>query len=165
MLAAGGVGESSAELLEARADTGQLFWRQLAPMSTQRCGAQAVSLGDGRALVIGGSRLGGRVVLNTAEVISTGDVDAEWASVAPMYTARVNFAASVVLRDGADFVVVAGGELGQAAATSTKIGQTAEVYDVAADVWSAMPSLAVQRFVSRCLHASAGSNTLFYVDK
>ena len=148
VLAAGGSGEASAEML--RADLSG--WDPLPPMGVERCGGAAVRLADGRLMVIGGSRLGGRRLLPSAEAIvpvstGSGTTAGVWAQLAPMQSARVNFGADVISGSGGrEQVVVAGGEL-SAGNSATAIAQSVEIYEVADNTWSALASpLSVQRF-------------------
>ena len=102
VLVAGGAGDGSAELYEtfgasaeqlaaAPVGAGGGAWRLLPPMSEERSGARACTLGDGRVLVIGGLAKGGRVILESVECFDP--VAEAWSSLAPMFTGRVNFAA------------------------------------------------------------------------
>jgi hypothetical protein len=105
LLVAGGAGDASAELFEtygtppeqlaaAPAGAGGGAWQMLPPMSAERSGARACTLGDGRVVVIGGLAKGGRVILESVEAF---DPTAHaWCSLAPLHTGRVNFAACVL---------------------------------------------------------------------
>jgi hypothetical protein len=174
VLVAGGGGEASVELLvcDGSGDGAAALpprWEQLPPMSCMRSGAQAVALPGGRAIVFGGSRLGGRVLLKSVEIYTPAPLpdpqpeegagkpcrrcrwaEGSWRPLAPMQTARVNFGATAVTRGGGrdggpGHVVVAGGELPPGSGGST-IAQSAEIYDVARNVWTSLPPLSVERF-------------------
>ena len=147
VLAAGGMGEASAELLPATVSGG---WQALPPMSAERCGARAVRLHGHRLAVFGGSQLSGRLLLNSAEAFDTRTNT--WTALAPMKTPRVNFACGEVAAaggNGAARVIVAGGEISAPSPGTggqTGITESVEVYEVVSDSWSKLPSLSAQRF-------------------
>ena len=97
-----------------------------------------MSLPDGRTLVIGGV-VAGQVV---ASVVPLAADSSEWSELAPMTQARC-YATAVVLPD--DKVLVAGGRTTREADLALK---SAELYDPATSVWTALPDMAHERSLS-----------------
>ncbi len=111
-------------------------WAAAATMKEARSVHAAVRLGDGRVLVVGGTKMGD-VPIASAELYDP-KADA-WSSAGAMATARANFAVAL-LANGK--VLVAGGNDNALPTSSTP---KAELYDPLANAWSAAPSMAATR--------------------
>ena len=115
---------------------GMNTWSELPTLPEQRDGAASVGLPDGRTMLIGGADGNGEALASVAVLAADGS---GWSDLPPLRVARGHPAAAV-LRDGK--VLVAGGESGPAADTALK---TAELWDPATQVWTALPPMAHKR--------------------
>ena len=156
LLVAGGAGDGSAELFEAYGASAEQLasappgahsggWQPLPPMAAEHSGARALTLGDGRVVVIGGLAKGGRVILDTVEAYDP--ATRSWSALAPLHTGRVNFAACAL--PGGSRLLVAGGEV-SGIDMSQRITQSVELYDSAQDSWAYLPELSVERYGCGC---------------
>lgn len=130
---------ADAEVFDPVADT----WTPVAPMRVPRIAPTATILQGGQALVTGGltevSPAGAGASLNSTEAFDP--ASGTWSARAPMAFARGKHSASL-LPDGR--VLVAGGSdcgsgscIGYGAASGCCAADTAEIYDPAADAWTA----------------------------
>ena len=143
-------GLSSTELYLA----GEQRWVALPDMLAERSGARAVLLAGGSILVIGGAGDSGTDILSSVEVYlpaaaaaaGTPSVYATgtWEARASLAEARVNFGAAAVA--GGSLAVAAGGEGGGLG----NILQSVELYEPAADRWTVLPPMPVQRYGLAC---------------
>ncbi|MFL5771136.1 MAG: hypothetical protein ACJ765_13770 [Chloroflexota bacterium] len=115
-------GSFEADLFDPRSGT----WTATTPPRQPRGQPSALTLRDGRVLVVGGTS--GGASGPQAELYDA--VRATWTATAPMQVARANPAMSL-LPDGR--VLVAGGFAGDIGNT---LGETAEIYDPMADIWT-----------------------------
>jgi N-acetylneuraminic acid mutarotase len=114
---------ASAELFDPASDT----WQILAPMHEARAYPVVVPLEDGRILVAGGAR--DKAPLASSEIYDPGS--GSW-SPGPSMTTRRSVFAGVRLADGR--VLVVGGGTTASAGPATR---SAEIFDPAADRWTA----------------------------
>lgn len=104
-------------------------WKSVEPMQMRRTAHTATDLGDGRVLVVGGSRTGDSSPIsptNTTELYTV--ASDSWSPGGDLKTARMEHTATR-LRDGKVLVVGGRGPLGGALGS-------AEIYDVATNTWT-----------------------------
>ena len=124
---------SSTEIYDPAADT----FTAAAPMNYCRHGHQAVTLSDGRIIVISGyDETSSQVVTNTVEIFDP--KTASWTVAAPLPSGRASFAATL-LQDGK--VLVSGGYW----ATDADRLQAVYLYDPNANSWTAMAPMLAPR--------------------
>lgn len=124
---------SSAEIY----DPDTALWSPTGGMLAARRDARAVTLSDGRVLVVGGSSTGRRLsdaytIVQSAEIFDP--ATSVWSQAGSLATARRDFNL-VALPDGGALVV--GGTRVDAAGGATQVVATAERFDPTARTWSA----------------------------
>jgi hypothetical protein len=112
-------------------------WSALPGLPAERDGAASVELPDGRTMLIGGGS--GRQTLASVLVLAADG--SGWSDLPPLVGGRV-YPAAALLPDGK--VLVAGGMSGAAPDTALK---TAELWDPATQMWTALPSMMHERFM------------------
>ena len=116
-------------------------WSAAPQMPTERvAGHTATSLADGRMLVAGGVKAGGT---GTAAVDLFDPATTTWTPVAPMNVVRSSHTATL-LADGR-VLVVGGSTVSSSASTGYVNNASAEIYDPAADTWTATPTMSAAR--------------------
>ena len=128
---------SASAAVDVTADT----WTAAPQMPTERvAGHTATLLANGKLLVAGGVKSAG---MGTAAVDLFDPVAATWTSVAPMNVMRSSHSATL-LADGR--VLVTGGSTVSSAAAKGYVNNTsAEIYDPAANTWTAAPPMSAAR--------------------
>jgi hypothetical protein len=118
----------SSELWDPRSGA----WTQTGRLAAARSGASAVTLEDGRVLIVGvpNSREGDPVPLASAEVYDP--ASGRWSSAGSLTAARVGFVL-VALRDGG---AIAAGGFGEPGASGHEYLSTVERFDPVANSWS-----------------------------
>jgi len=108
-------------------------WSQGHPLPTAREGAQAVTLPDGRILVLGGGSGCADNICTTGTVVNTVEaydlLTNVWTTLAPMLSPRYRFAA--VLYQGLIYAI--GGS------TGVTVTNTVETYNAATNAWTTLP--------------------------
>ena len=127
---------------------GAQSWAPLPDLAEKRCGAAAVALPDGRAMVVGGWLGGNERALASVEVLAADG--SGWSALAPMGTGR-NCHVAAVLPCGK--VLVAGGMTTLQPDSTLK---TAELWDPATGAWSELPPMAQERWCAACCVLPSG---------
>ncbi|MGI0016775.1 MAG: Kelch repeat-containing protein, partial [Nitrososphaera sp.] len=151
------------EVYDPNTDT----WSTLSPMPTPRAGLGVVAVGD-KIFAIGG-RDG--TVPNSGTPLSTVeayDIATDtWSSLTPMPTARGDVSATAA---HGNKIYVAGGWSPASCGPFPDVCSTLEVYDVASDSWSTLPSMPTARsnaaavVVGNNLFVIGGAIALIYTD-
>jgi hypothetical protein len=118
-------------------DPGSGAWTQTQRLAAARSGASAVTLEDGRVLIVGvpKSREGDPVPLASAEVYDP--ASGRWSSAGALSAARVGFVL-VALRDGG---AIAAGGFGEPGASGHAYLSTVDRFDPVANSWSPTDNL------------------------
>eukprot|EP01046_Picozoa_sp_COSAG06_P049082 COSAG06_NODE_7478_length_2491_cov_1.714883_2_plen_386_part_00 len=132
---------------------GATVWMPLPDMVEARCSAAAVTLHDGRAMVIGGNDNHGHELASVEVLASDGS---SWSTLTPMGMARSGHVAAVL---PCDKVLVAGGAETThvlAAEPTQTILQTAELWDPATGMWTELPPMIHARWGAGCCVLPSG---------